>query len=452
MPLQQIILALYSFLLAITLLLVSPILLLRPKTRAGLKEKLGFIPRDLQIKFAQHQPTIWIHAVSVGEFNGAYPLIQAIKSKFPHWRIVISTTTKAGQEMAKQRAGQIAQIIYFPFDLPCAVNGWLSLINPKLVIIFETELWANFISSCFRRKTPVFLFNARMSPRSFNRYKKIKWLWSAILNKLTLIGAQTANEAQNYHALAGNNVNIKVFGNLKYDWPASIDDQARKQLRNNLGITDKDLLIVAGSTHFEEEALILQIQKRFPSVKIIIAPRHPERFDEVAKIIEDNGHTVSRYTQSGKFSAATDIYLLDTIGELANFYSIASVAFVGGTIAKIGGHNLLEPYLYAVPAVCGPHLFKTQETAAILSNAKALFIGKDAQDVQDRIIQLLEDHNLRTKMGKVGQSWLENNRGAVSKSMQAIAPILENDENAAQTPKIPISKKQANNATLANKL
>ena len=405
-PLQQIILYLYSLLLTITLLLVSPILLLRPKTRAGLKEKLGFIPSVLKGKFVHGQQTIWIHAVSVGEFNGSYPLIEAIKSKYPDWTIVISTTTKAGQAMAKQRASQFAHIIYFPFDLPWVVNRWLSLISPQMVIIFETELWPNFISSCFCRKIPILLLNARMSPRSFNGYKKIKRLWAPLLNKLTLIGAQTLKEAEHYQALSDAQLPIKVFGNLKYDWPALIDDQAKKVLRSNLNIAENDLVLVAGSTHPEEEKLVLRLQKRFPSVKIIIAPRHPERFDEVAKIIETEGYSVTRYTQSGKFNTNKDIYLLDTIGLLANFYAIASIAFVGGTIAKVGGHNLLEPYLYAVPVVCGPHLYKTKETATILSDIKALLIGNNATEVEKRIIELLNDNQFQLP-SSIAPTWYE---------------------------------------------
>lgn len=411
--------------LAGALLLASPTLLFKPKTRAGLKEKIGLMPGDLQDKLSQCNLPIWIHAVSVGEFNGAFPLIAAIKTKFPHHSIIVSTTTKAGHAVAEQRAGKMAQIIYFPFDLPWIVERILALINPVLVVIFETELWPNFISTCRRRHVPVVLLNARMSPRSFKGYKAIKPLFSPLLSKLTLIGAQTEREAEQYRLLAGTDVPIKVFGNLKYDWPANIDDHKCNQLRMDLGIGEQDLVVVAGSTHADEEKMILNLYKHCPNVKIIIAPRHPERFEEVASLIQSDGCTAIRYSQSGKFIHERDVYLLDTIGMLADYYSIASIAFVGGSLAKVGGHNLLEPYLYAVPVVCGPHLDKTRETAAILSNEKALFIGADAKEIESKMMMLLQDEALRKKMGAIGQSWLNNNRGAVDRSMVAIAHLLE---------------------------
>jgi len=414
-------------------LLASPILLFRSKTRAGLKQKTGLIGADLLETLGRFDKSIWIHAVSVGEFNGAFPFIEALKKEFPDHSIIVSTTTKAGNEMARKRAGKIAQIIYFPFDLPWVVRRILTLANPVLVIIFETELWPNFIYSCKRLNIPVVLLNARMSPRSFRGYKSIKPLFARLLSKLTLIGAQTQAEAESFKYLAGDGVPISVFGNLKYDWRANIDDEKCFQMKKDLGIGKNDLVLVAGSTHPGEEAVILNVYKHFQRekgtkskqrLKIILAPRHPERFEEVAKIIETEGFTAIRYSRSGKLSHQNDIYLLDTIGLLADYYSLASLAFVGGSIANIGGHNLLEPYLYAVPVVCGPHLDKTKETADILNEAKALYIGTDADEVEAKIMLLLADSNLRERMGQIGEAWLNNNRGAVGRSMAAVSNII----------------------------
>jgi 3-deoxy-D-manno-octulosonic-acid transferase len=271
---------------------------------------------------------------------------------------------------------------------------------------------------------------------------------AALLNKLTLIGAQTETEAEHYKTLGGTTVPIKVLGNLKYDWPAHIDEKKRDQLKQNLNIGASDLVLVAGSTHAQEEQLILDIYKSFRNkgkeiadqhLKIIIAPRHPERFDEVANIIENHGFNAIRYSNRKHFTGENDIYILDTIGLLADYYALASVAFVGGSLANVGGHNLLEPYLYAVPVVCGPHLHKTKETAAILSKEEALFIGSDRQEIEDKIITLLSDKGLREQMGKSGKTWLNNNRGAVERSMTAIAtvisssPVLSVDESAKKS-------------------
>jgi len=435
--LEQLTQYLYSLFLAMALFLASPILLFVPKTRAGLKQKLGFIDQSLRKALSNCKKGIWIHAVSVGEFNGVFPLLRAIKEKYPDSPLVISTTTKAGQLLAKQRAGHMAQVIYFPFDLTWSVNRFLSLVEPSLVIIFETELWPNFINSCWQKNIPVAILNARMSPRSFKRYKFTKWFFGPVLKKLALIGAQTNKEAEHYKAVAGNDLPIQVFGNLKYDWPALLNNAAISDLKAQLGIKSDELVLIGGSTHPDEEKIILDTYKKFlasplirkdKNLKVIIAPRHPERFETVAKIIENAGYRARRYSHGEKFVEQNDIYLLDTIGQLANFYSLASLAFVGGSIAKVGGHNLLEPYLYAVPVVCGPHLFKTKETATILDSDKALFIAADAQTVEDRLLELIQDRDLREKMGNIGQLWLNNNRGAVSKSLAEIGILLQRNK------------------------
>ena len=429
---EQFTLKAYSLVFKGALLLAVPLLLFRPKTRAGLSQKLGFIETtDLNNAHAA-QKSIWIHTVSVGEFNGAFPLIQAIQAKYPNRPIVISTTTQAGQLLAKQRMGKIAQVIYFPFDLTSVVERFLSLADPALIIIFETELWPSFISACWERKIPVAILNARMSPRSFKRYKLAKWFFGPIIRKLSLIGTQSEAESQNYKDVAGINLPIQVLGNLKYDWIAAMDVNACQGLKAKLNISASDLVLIAGSTHADEEKVVLNAYKKVlaqcsttdKKIKLIIAPRHPERFDLVAKIIEEAGFKVCRYSHE-KFTQLDEVYLLDTIGQLANFYAISSLAFVGGTIAKIGGHNLLEPYLYAVPVVCGPYLFKTKESATILEHCQALFIGQNAQEVENKIIELLQNDNTRINMGTIGKEWLENNRGAVAKSLDAIAKILD---------------------------
>ncbi len=261
-------------------------------------------------------------------------------------------------------------------------------------------------------------------------------LWP-VLRKLALIGAQTSKEVEHYKAVAGNDLPIQVFGNLKYDWLPLFNSAAVTELKNQLGIKSDDLVLIGGSTHIEEEKIILDTYKAYLSsslpghkknLRVILAPRHPERFETVAKIIENCGYRVRRYSQNEKFAEENEIYLLDTIGQLANFYSIASLAFVGGSIANVGGHNLLEPYLYGVPVVCGPNLFKTRETATILASEKALFIAPDAKMVEKKLMELIQDSDLCRSMGGIGQLWLNNNRGAVSKSLVEIGILLRKNE------------------------
>lgn len=254
---------------------------------------------------------------------------------------------------------------------------------------------------------------------------------------MALIGAQTSKEVEHYKAVAGNDLPIQVFGNLKYDWLPLFNSAAVTELKNQLGIKSDDLVLIGGSTHIEEEKIILDTYKAYLSsslpghkknLRVILAPRHPERFETVAKIIENCGYRVRRYSQNEKFAEENEIYLLDTIGQLANFYSIASLAFVGGSIANVGGHNLLEPYLYGVPVVCGPNLFKTRETATILASEKALFIAPDAKMVEKKLMELIQDSDLCRSMGGIGQLWLNNNRGAVSKSLVEIGILLRKNE------------------------
>ncbi len=447
---QKLSLTAYSSLLKGGLLLMSPVLLFVPKTRAGLKQKFGFIDASLKANLIKCKGCIWIHTVSVGEFNGAYPLIEAIRNKYPHKPLIVSTTTEAGKSLAKKRVGNFAQVIYFPFDLPKIVDYFLTTLEPDLVIIFETELWPNFIDACATKKIPITMVNARMSPRSFSRYKLSKWFFGPIINKLSLVGAQSEAESQRYKEVAGNDLPVQIFGNLKYDWPALLNAEAIENLKIQLGINKNDLVLIAGSTHADEEKVVLNAYKQAvaensinnnKSIKLIIAPRHPERFDQVAKIIENNGCSAKRYSKNEKLSEPNDVYLLDTIGQLGNFYAIASVAFVGGSIAKVGGHNLLEPYLYAVPVVCGQHLFKTKESATILSKEKALLIGYSDNEVENAILTLLNDAKLREQMGKTGQQWLENNRGAVAKAINAIAGLLESKKNSSIDNEIKIGEK-----------
>lgn len=446
---EQLALNLYSLLLGLGLIGLSPLLLFLPKTRAGLLQKLGYINESAKNSLLSNKGAIWIHAVSVGEFNCAFPLLQALKEKYPQIPIVISTTTRAGQRLAQERAGNMAQLIYFPFDFPWIIERFLSLIEPKLIIICETELWPNFIYISERKHIPVIVLNGRMSPRSFERYKKASLFFGPILKKLACVGVQSAQEAERYKEIAGQDLQVEITGNLKYDWPALYDENKRIELKHKLGIDLQDLVLIGGSTHQGEEKVILDFYKNYlqhnneakNNLRLIIAPRHPERFQIVAKIIEEAGFKVKQYSKNEMLESLNDIYLLDTIGQLANFYSIASLAFVGGSFANIGGHNLLEPYLYAVPVVCGPNLFKTKESAAILSNEKALFIAQNAKEIEQKLQILIEQKDLRKQMGEKGQHWLNNNRGAVQKSLAVISSILNDNQTVLQPNKLETIKR-----------
>ena len=411
---EPIYLFIYRAGLVIFLLCFGPFLLFYKRARAGVFQKLGFIPVKLRRELQLLKAPVWFHAVSVGEFTALLPLVEALRSDLPGLDIVISTTTKAGNQLAKEKSSNYATVIYFPFDLPWVVSQMLDLIKPSFFAIVETELWPGFIKECSNRDIPMAIVNGRMSPRSFRSYKLIKPVLRPLLRRFSVIATQSQTEADRYRELAGHDIPVKVLGNLKYDIRPSITFAEAIQLKDKLNIAEQDSVFIAGSTHENEEAFVLETLRHFVeltdtkyrqrTLRLIIAPRHPERFNRVAQIISQAGHSVRRYSRDQGFTSKMDVLLLDTIGVLSKYYALADIAFVGGTIAKVGGHNLLEPYLYGVPAVCGPNVYKTKETANILRQNKALFIGKDKIEVERSIIRLLDNPKLREKYGQKWQN------------------------------------------------
>jgi 3-deoxy-D-manno-octulosonic-acid transferase len=446
---EQFLLLIYETGLTALLLLLGPFLLFNRKARAGLWQKLGIIENNLERRLGQLDRPTWFHAVSVGEFNAAWPFIQAFQKRFPDKAIVISTTTATGQALAKERAGQLATIIYFPFDLPWIVNKWLDLISPELVCIMETELWPAFMEGCRKRHLPVIMLNGRLSPRSFKRHKMIDPLSAPMLRKFALIGAQTQAEANRYRAIGGEALPVTVFGNLKYDGLTVLDSAQVAILASELNIGDGELVLVAGSTHDGEESTVLDVLDTYAAapenkgkiLRLIIAPRHPERFEAVADLIRQRGYNVKRHSLRQAFKDQSDVFLLDTIGSLSKFYAVASVAFVGGTLARVGGHNLVEPYAYAVPVVCGPSLYKTREIANTLIESNALRVGKNRSEVEQLLLSLLTNQELKATIGSCGKAWLQENQGASERALKAIEPLVDARKQTA------INRKQPENAT-----
>ncbi|MGH9547767.1 MAG: 3-deoxy-D-manno-octulosonic acid transferase, partial [Terriglobales bacterium] len=418
------VLALYYSAVSLAGVVVSPILLFKKKTRAGLSQKLGFVPDGLRAAARSAGRPLWFHAVSVGEFNAVWPLISAIHQEFPRQKLVVSTTTLTGQQLAQERAGTIAEVCYFPFDLPWASSPWLDAVRPAAMLIAETEVWPGIYAQCQARGIPLIVVNGRLSPRSFARYSKFRWLFGRAFASAALLMAQSEEEAQRYRSLTGGGTKVVVTGNLKFDGLKPISAPDQTALRQSLNLKDDDIVIVGGSTHEGEEAALLDAARTLKAAgrkpRVILAPRHPERFARVAEVISERGFSVKKFSSGEKFENDNDVYLLDTIGQLTRFYAVASVAFVGGTLVKVGGHNLVEPFTYSVPVVCGPQVFKTRDTARSLQQAGALYIGADAADVAAKIIKLIEDKNERDRMGRAGIEWLGQSQGAVQRSLCAL--------------------------------
>ena len=331
------------------------------KYREGLAARLGRVPSALA-DLGGERPLIWLHAVSVGEVLAASRLVRELDRAFPGFHLVISTTTRTGQELARERFGA-NRVFYCPLDLPWAVHAYLKALNPQLLILAETEFWPNLLSGCFRRGIPVAVVNARISDRSWPRYRLLRNLWKPLLGRLSRVLAQSETDAGRLKAIGCLPERLTVNGNLKFDVRVARETDATRQLK---ALAPDLRLVVAGSTLEGEEAALVeawpQLLEADPQLAMILAPRHLERFAAVAALLENSGAAwikrsswLTERDRAPRPLRPGEIVLLDTIGELAPVYSLAAVAFVGGSLIPAGGHNPLEPAQFGVPIVMGPH-------------------------------------------------------------------------------------------------
>lgn len=412
------------------LALCGPFLLLSPKVRAGLPHKLGIVPKGWIKKSATGRPRIWFHAVSVGEFNALWSLLEPFRAAFPDWDIFVSTTTATGQALAQERVGTFANVFHFPLDLPWATAAFLDVIEPDAVAVVETEIWPGFLAQCQARGVKTLILNGRLSPKSLRSYRTCQSLFGPVFRSFNAIVAQSANEVERYRAVAGAAARAVACGNIKFDGLVAVSAERRQEIIDRAGIRECDLVLVAGSTHEGEESTLLKAlqQMRQAKYRMIIAPRHPERFTRVASIIESCGFRVRRYSQGECFEQENDVYLLDIIGQLTAFYSVASVAFVGGTLVPIGGHNLVEPATYGVPVICGPHVHKTRDVATSLIEAKALIKIEGFDALVRQLDKLSEQPNYRSSIGDNGRLWLQKSQGAVQRTLDVLKQVLESEK------------------------
>ena len=332
------------------------------KYREGLGERLGRVPARLR-GLGGGAPVIWVHAVSVGEVLAVSRLLMTLETALPNLFVAISTTTRTGQALARERFG-VNRVFYCPLDLPWATRAYLNALQPKMLILAETEFWPNLLNGCRRRGIPVAVVNARISDRSFPRYMRLRRPWRPFLSRLAAVLAQSEVDAERLRAIGCAAERVSVAGNLKFDVRAAGESEAARLLKA-LGTGLR--FVVAGSTLEGEEAALLQAWPKLgaadPHLALVLAPRHPERFAAVAGYLEASGIPwVRRSEWKGKADPIAplepgQIVLLDTIGELASVYSLATVAFVGGSLVPAGGHNPLEPAQFGVPIVMGPHEF-----------------------------------------------------------------------------------------------
>jgi 3-deoxy-D-manno-octulosonic-acid transferase len=400
------------------------------KYREGVRERLGLVPPHIANLKAQKRPIIWVHAVSVGEVLAVTRLVKTLDAEVPAYSITISTTTRTGQELARQRFGA-SRVFYCPLDLPWAIRAYLKALEPRLLILAETEFWPNLLSGCFRRKIPVAVVNARISDRSWPRYQMFKRLWKPFLGRLSSVLAQGEVDAERLRSIGCLPERVTVAGNLKFDVRAAHETEATKLLKTLRGNLR---LVVAGSTLDGEEAALLESWPHLlagdPELAMILAPRHPERFAAVAALLQNSGvRWVRRSEWRGSSNGAIDplrageIVLLDTIGELASVYWLASVAFVGGSLVEAGGHNPLEPAQFAVPIVMGPHYANFRAITNDLIAADAIRIAaKDA--LEATLVELLANSSAAKAMGARAHEVFDRQAGATVRCVAALRRLL----------------------------
>jgi len=401
--------------------LIVPLIVLRLLIR-GLKvkhyfqrwpERFGVLPKTL--REAQGRP-LWLHSVSVGEFVAAIPIIRQLMAQYPERRMVITTMTPTGSERVKAVFGHTVEHFYLPYDLPHIMASVVKTVNPCVLVIMETEIWPNLIHYSHRRGIPVLLVNARMSERSARGYQRFAHLTQQTLEKMTLVGAQNPADAERFIDLGALPQKTRVMGNVKFDLsiPASLKEQALAY-RHQWGI-NRPVWIAASTHEIEDERIITlhkAIKEALPEVLLVIVPRHPERFDKVAGLVKKAGLQLARRTR-GNGLEQTDVFLIDTMGELMLFLSAADVAFVGGSLVASGGHNLLEPAALGLPVLFGPHMFNFSEVTRLILAAEAGEQVQDDAELVQAVVRLLQDSSARARLGERGMQVVEQNKGAIT--------------------------------------
>jgi 3-deoxy-D-manno-octulosonic-acid transferase len=426
----------YSLLLTFGLLVLVPHFIYQAlahgKYVAGLRQRFGLLsPLNHDTR-----PVIWLHCVSVGETQAARPLVERLRSEFPHYSIAVSTITITGQTLARKVFGQsVDKVFYFPFDWKWTVSRSLRAINPAVVLLMETELWPNFLRECHRRHVPVALVNGRISNNSFRRYRLVRFFLEKVLKDLRVAVMQSNNDAKRIAALGMSTEKLFVAGNLKFDANSVLpDEESTQELQRRFELTPARSLILAASTHAPEEKIILENfhqLRREHAVRLMIAPRHPERFQEVANLLESSGLSwVRKTTAPNAKDAAADVILLDTIGELPAAYSLATIVFVGGSISKRGGHNVLEPAAVGACVVTGHNTQNFQTIVRLLVEGDAIIQlpsvdpKKAAPCLAHTLDKLLRNPQQCIELGHRAQRIVEANKGTADRTIALIRDLF----------------------------
>jgi len=388
--------------------------------RHGTGQRFGF-------GYPQLDSCIWIHAVSVGEVQAAVPLIRELAKRFPEHRILVTCVTPTGAARVRDLFGDTVSHCYIPFEMPVAVNRFFASLNPKIALIMETEIWPNLYRGCGVRKIPLVLVSARISPKSLSGYRRALPLFRETLSHGIIIAAQSEADADRFRSLGASPARTWVIGNIKFDieLPESLiadGQRLRRQLFGNRRVW------IAASTHEDEEQQALAahalLKERFPDLLLVLVPRHPERFREVGKLVEQQGFQCVHRTAEEAADEGTDVFLVDTMGELPLFYAASDVAFVGGSLVPVGGHNLLEPAALGLPVVSGPHVFNAQDIADMFIDRGASCLVHDCDELAASVGNLIADPDAAARIGEKGRKIVLENRGSLSKLLSLLEPLI----------------------------
>ncbi len=414
----------------LAMFLVTPLLVLRLLVR-GLRsrpyqrrwpERFGFFDAPGFVG------SLWVHAVSVGEVNAAEPLIKALQRSYPNAPLVITTVTPTGAARVRQLFGDSAFHVYLPYDLPFAVRRFMNRIRPRLALIVETEIWPNLYFACHRRGIPLMIVNARLSARSMRGYKPLRRLAASALHCVDLIAAQSRTDAARYRLLGADPKKVLVSGNMKFDMPIPAGALAEgAAMREHWGA--RRPVWMAASTHEGEELSVLEahlkVLQRLPDALLLLAPRHPERFRLVEHAVRSLGFKVATRSVDGVPSTVHQVCVIDAMGQLMPFFAASDVAFVGGSLVPIGGHNVLEPAALSVPVLVGPHTFNFEEITRSLIEQGGAELVPDAERLGPGVLRLLLDGARRDRMGEAAQQVFGRERGAVQRVMRLIDGLLQ---------------------------
>ena len=421
----------YNLLLVLSAVTTAPYFVVRmlstPKFRAGLAERLGHYPDD-KTKAVRNGPTIWIHAASVGEVKAAAPLVSLFRKHYPQYKILFSTMTLAGNRLCRETIDPDA-IIFFPLDFPAVVKKAVKYFSPKLLVIIETELWPNFLKAISKSGAPAVLVNGRVSDKSFPRYRRAKGFFKRVLGSFEALIMQDDTGRERVIELGADPEKVHVAGSLKHDSASGEQfDQARAEsIRRRIGFDPASRVIVGGCTHPGEEQILVDIflglKEKMPNLKLVLAPRHLERLDDVEQMLAGKGLSSGRYSDQTE-SSDQEIVIIDVMGVLSQIYLAAAVVFIGKSLTRSGGHNPIEPAAVARPIVFGPNMENFAEIAATLIDNHGAKQINDPDSLRLVLEQILTDRNLARRLGQNARATIDEQTGAAGRTLEIIRDVL----------------------------